>query len=610
MDRVETFRTLLEDWQRVGLDRRQFLRLVAVGTSATALSAMIAACGGDDDDDSDESPTEGASSGGESPTATTGEATGGGDATEAEDEATTAEGDATSAEGDATSASGGEVPEGGEQAMQPTAAPFVDREFVVALNVEPDNLHAHNTTSNASASVDKCIYEGLVYLDENMRPVNLLAESWEPSDDAKEFTFYLREGITFHDGTPLNAEAVKAAFDNTLQDQSLKRHSYFTAFIDHIEVIDELTVKFVAPAPFAAMIASLAHPAGGVPSPTALEEFGEDFGINPVGTGPYRFVEWVRGDHITLEANPDYWDATIGPSVSRLTVRGIAEPSALGLAIQSGDAQFGGPISATQAEQLEQGSDVEVLTTEGMSVFWVTLNTQIEPFNNLQVRQALNHAINKEAVLETAALGRGYVMDSVLAKAVWGYSSVMTYEYDTDKAKQLLADAGYPDGFEANLWCTANSRPDAVVVQGMLSEIGVDIEVVQMESAALSEELAKPMEESNTQMVMSNWSPSTGDADWAIRPLYAKAQWPPAGSNRAFYENEELEGYIQQGLELIDPEERAAAYAEAQKLIMEDAVGIWTYVADRLGAIREEAGGCTVQADGVAYLRTAYYKEG
>src|SRR5690606_6592123 len=152
------------------------------------------------------------------------------------------------------------------------------------------NLHAHNTTSNASASVDKCIYEGLVYLDAEMRPVNLLAESWEPSDDAKEFTFKLRQGITFHDGEPFNAEAVKAAFDNTLQDDSLKRHAYFNSFIESIEVIDGCTVRFIAPEPFAAMIASLAHRAGGVPSPAALEKYGEDFGINPVGTGPFRFV--------------------------------------------------------------------------------------------------------------------------------------------------------------------------------------------------------------------------------------------------------------------------------------------------------------------------------
>jgi glutathione transport system substrate-binding protein len=554
MNRVEQFRALLGHWENAGLDRRTFLRLVAVGTSASTLAAMIA------------SP-------------------------------------ATAMQSEATAVAEGQI-------AHPTAAPFVDRPFSVGLSVEPDNLDVQDTTSNSSASVDKCIYEGLVTLDHEMRVVNLLAESWEVSDDALEFTFVLHQGVTFHDGEPFNAEAVVRAFDRVLAEGStLRRANYFSAVIDHVEAVDEYTVKFVASEPFAAMVATLAHPAGGIPSPTAAEAAGEDFGSNPVGTGPFRFVEWVRGDHITLEANPDYWNPELAAAVPSMTLRGMAEPSALGIAVQSGDATFAGPLEASQAQLLREDENVEVTETDGMTIYWVTLNNSKEPFNDVNVRQALNYGVNKEQVLMAGSLGEGYIADSPIARSVWGYAETGGYEYDPDRARELLAEAGYPDGFSTELWTSATHRDRAVAVQGQLAQIGVQAEVVQMESAALTEEQAKPVEESNIQMMMTQWSPSTGDADWALRPIYTEANWPPAGSTFSFFTDPEVETAIQQGLELPDPEERAAAYATALTRIMELAPNLFLYVPTYFGAISREAGGCTTQADGVVFLRTAHWKE-
>lgn len=557
MDRVEQFRSLMERWEDAGFDRRRFLRLVAVGTSAASLSAMMA-----------NSPVAG-----QTPAA------------------------------DASL-------EGAEAAAHPTSAPFVDRPIAVGLNVEPDNLDVQDTTSNMSASVDKCIYEGLVTLDQNMQVVNLLAESWEVSDDAMEFTFTLRQGVTFHDGEPFNANAVVRAYDRVLDPEStLLRAGYFNAVLDRVEEIDEYTVKYVAKEPFAAMVATLAHPAGGIPSPTAAEQFGEDFGSNPVGTGPYRFVDWVRGDQITLEANPDYWNPDLAASVPQLTFRGISEPGALGIAVQSGDVAFGGPMEAAQAQQLREVDGIEVTESPGLTVYWVTMNNSIEPFSDVRVRQALNHAVNKDDVLMAGSLGEGYVVDSPIAKDAWGYASVGGYEYDPEKARELLAEAGYPDGFSTELWCSAVHRDRAVAVQGQLAQVGVEVEVVQMESAALTAEQARPVDESEMKMLMSQWSPSTGDADWALRPIYSEAQWPPAGSNRGFFSDPDVDEYIQQGLELSDPEERAAAYEDAQRAIMELAPNIFLYAPTYFGAINAEAGGMSTQADGVVFLRTAHWKE-
>jgi glutathione transport system substrate-binding protein len=231
------------------------------------------------------------------------------------------------------------------------------------------------------------------------------------------------------------------------------------------------------------------------------------------------------------------------------------------------------------------------------------------PFDNKQVRQALNYGVNKEEVLKAAELGFGTIADAPLGPLVYGYHKVKTYEYDPDKAKQLLSDAGYADGFKAKLWTSAGSKNRAVAVQGQLAKIGVDVEVVQMESAALTAETAKPVEESQIEMLVSNWSPSTGDADWGLRPLYTKDQWPPAGSTTSFYTNPAVEQDILDGLQFTDETKRLEAYAKAQETIMDDAPNIFLYLPTYFAANRKDVGGITVQPDGIVFMRTAYFKQ-
>jgi len=584
MNRVDLFGALYEKWQSKGLDRRTFLRLVAVGTSATTLSAIIAACGGS-------SSTNTATSLPGSPT--------------------TASGAGTPATGSTPTPLAQTVGSPAANPLEvPTAAPFTDKTFVIALNEEPPTLDVHNSGSNAALGAFKLLYEGLVSLDEKMRVVNLLAESWEASEDAKTFTFKLHSGVKFHDDTPFNAQAVKDAWDRVLApDSKLTRHNFFGNVVDHFEVVDELTLKLIAKFPFAAMIATFAHPAGGVPSPTALQKYGEDFGTNPVGTGPFKFVEWVRGDHIGMEAYSDYWNKTIGAAVSKLTLKGISEPSALGIAIQSGDVQFAGPIAAAQAEQLQGAQGVVISETDSITGYYVILNNAKKPFDDKLVRQALNYGVNKDDVLKAADLGKGKLLDSPLAEGIYGYHGVKTYEYDQQKAKDLLTQANMPDGFKTTLWTGAVDKDRAVAIQAQLKGIGVTVDVVQMEDAALDAEYSKTVDESTKEMLMTGFSPSTGDADLELRLAYTKAGWPPTGFNASFYDNADVDTYVQQGLELVDPDKRKEAYAKAQELIMDDAPNIFLYAPTYFGALRDNVGGVSTQADGVVYMRTAYFKQ-
>src|ERR687886_1278769 len=251
---------------------------------------------------------------------------------------------------------------------------------------------------------------------------------------------------------------------------------------------------------------------------------------------------------------------------------------------------------------LQSASGVKVLDSDSISVYWVTMNDQRKPFDNPVVRQALNYAVDKNAVLKVAELGKGKIVDSPMASGVWGYKSVKTYEYDPQKAKQLLAQAGFADGFKVTLRHTAPSKDRAVAVQAQLQQVGVQVDVVQMESAAYTAEESKPLEESTTEMLISNWSPSTGDADWALRSIYSKTQWPPAGPNYGYYFNEQVEDLIMQGLQFTDETKRKDAYARAQEMIIEDAPNIFLYAPTYLSAVRDNVGCVIVQPDGIPYL--------
>lgn len=498
-------------------------------------------------------------------------------------------------------------------AAAPTAAPAPAKptQIVVAQYADAVSLDPQDTNDNASYGPEKLMFEGLVGFNEKMEMQPMLAEKWEASPDATTFTFFLRKGVKFHDGTPFNAAAVKYNFDRvTNPDNKLKRYGLYR-IIAKTEVVDEYTVKFTTSEPFGAMLATFAHPAGGIVSPAAAKQ-GADapaFGKKPVGTGPYKFVEWVPGDHLTVEKFADYWNPAQGAKVDRFVIKPVPEAGTRISMLQAGDAQFINTVPYAQVKLVKDSKDVSVAENEAIYTYWVAMNTQKPPFNDKRVRQALNYAVDKQAIIDAVLAGYGKPADSPLAPRVWGYKSVKTYPYDVKKAKELLAAAGVTSA-KTTMWISDNteSKQVAVALQGQLKEVGFDVEVVSMEAATLSAERFKKFEENKSMMNYAGWSPSTGDADWGLRPLLAKESWPPTSFNLAFWENADFDAQIKAGLQTADPEKRKVAYAKAQEIVMEEAPWIFLWVNQVLGGISNKCGGMVIQPDGIAYLRTGHYK--
>lgn len=420
-----------------------------------------------------------------------------------------------------------------------------------------------------------------------MKIIPMLATDYEANDDATEFTIHLREGIQFSDGTPWNAEAAKANFDRWGdKNLGLKRTTLLCNVLKETEIVDDYTVKVTLESPFGAFIPTLAHPACVVMSPAVIAKGNEECAKNPVGTGQYTFVEWVAGEHATIALNKDWWGydadicggtALVDPDAGfkTITFKPVSENATRVAMLQSGDAQFIWPVPTESIEALRGDSNVSVGQEEGIVVRYLMMNNQKAPFNDVRVRQAINYAINKDAYCAVVKNGIATPATSIIGPAVQYYKGNDVYAYDIEKAKSLLAEAGYPDGFKTTLMCasTTTNLKQCEFIQQQLAQVSIDVEINALESAVVNQKIQDvdvPGSEAEVDMYVIGWSPSTGDADWGIRPLMAIESEPPMSYNICYYENEEVDQLLKDALATADDNKRAEAYAKAQDIIWEE----------------------------------------
>lgn len=444
-----------------------------------------------------------------------------------------------------------------------------------------------DTSDTLSGGVQRLIMDGLFGFDDEMKIIPLLAESYEANEDATEYVIHLRQGISFSDGTPLNAEAAKANFDRWGDKElGLKRTTLLCNVLKSTEAVDEYTVKVTLTEPFGAFVATLAHPACVLMSPQVIEQGKEACAERPVGTGQYLFKEWIAGDHTTVTLNKDWWGydpeicggkalAEPDAGFQSITFRPVGENASRVAMLQSGEADFIWPVPTESMETLAADENVYVGADEGIVVRYMFMNTQKAPFNDVRVRQAMNYAIDKDAYIAVVKNGLASKATSILGPATQHYKRNEPYAYDLEKARKLLTDAGYPDGFETSLICTTTTSDlkQCEFIQQQLAQAGITVNINSMEKAIVSEKVESaegPGSEAEVEMYMSGWSSSTGDADWGIRPVLARESEPPKSYNISYFENEEMDGFLYAALETADEEKRAELYAKAQDIIWEE----------------------------------------
>lgn len=464
-----------------------------------------------------------------------------------------------------------------------------------AMGAEAKTLDPHNATDSPSGYAFGAIYEGLVTFNEKLETVPQLAETHSVSPDGLTYTFNLRKNVKFHDGEPLNATAVKKSFERVLNpDLKLARARLFEPFIKEIQIPDDHTVKIILHEPFGAFLSHMSSGAAAVISPKAIDTYGADLSKNAAGTGPFKLKDWTPGDKMTLERNPDYWGPK--PQVERLVLKPVPEAGSRVVMLEKGEADAIFPLPATDVERLQANSDVVVKVEATNRVVYITLGKN-PIFNDKRVRQAFNYAVDKEAITSKLLKGLGSPAKSALGPNNFGYVEAGYYEYNVERAKALLQEAGVnPQGTKIKLWTPdgryLGDRQAAELVMANLKDLGFEIEFQTWEWGAYLDELDK-LEEGSYEMILIGWAPSTGDADHGLRPLFTK----DSIDNNSFFTDPRLDDLFAQGQRESNAQKRQQIYTDAQTILFDEAPWIYLYSINTTVGLRKGVSGVRVYAN-------------
>jgi len=471
---------------------------------------------------------------------------------------------------------------------------------------DADKLDPADVTDGESVARTDSIFEGLVEYKSGSADIQpCLATSWNISEDGLNITFNLRQGVKFHDGTDFNADAVVFSFERQYNtSHSYNQYGewaywgYMFSDIQEVKKIDDYKVNIILSKPNAAIMTSLAMFTVAIVSPTNAEQWKEDAFKHPVGTGPFKFVEWVKDDHITLEAFDDYWRGT--PKLDKLIFRVIIDPSSRLLALQTREIhgmEFPDPASFNT---INADENLQLLTAPGMNVGYLAMNCgygyndtnkngvrdsdepwvktpgYFEPFTNKSVRQAINYAIDKKSIVENLYKGTAIVAKNGMPPFMLGYNDqIVDYPYNKTKAIELLTEAGYSNGFDTTLWVMPVSRPYMFdpskigeAIQSYLADVNIDVNIYQIDWSTYLEKT----QAGEHPMCLLGWTGDNGDPDNFMNVLYGENQCTlGTAGNVAFYNNTQLQNLLSEALQTYDTTDRAQLYKDAQVILHEDA---------------------------------------
>lgn len=447
---------------------------------------------------------------------------------------------------------------------------FATKDVVVAVGSNFTTLDPYDANDTLSQAVAKSFYQGLFGLDKGMKVRPVLAESYTVSADGRIYTIKLHRGVKFQDGTDFNAEAVKVNLDRASNPANhLKRYDLYKN-IANTTVLDTFTVQITLTTPFSAFINVLAHPASVMISPAALKTWGKDIGFHPVGTGPYIFDVWNQTDYLRVKKFTGYWQPGL-PKLDSITWRPVADNNTRAAMLQTGEANFAFPIPYEQAPLLEKNPNITLVSAPSIIQRYISINVTQKPFDDIRVRQAINYAINRQALIKVAFAGYATPAAGVVPPAILYARSYPLWPYDPDKARALLKDAGYPDGFTTTLWSSHNHSTAQKVLQftqQQLATVGIRVQIVAMDAAQRAAQVeSKGQQENNVRLFYTGWSASTGEADWALSPLFASQSWPPALYNTAFYHDDSVDSNLAAALKTTNEQEKAQRYKQVQDTI-------------------------------------------
>lgn len=454
--------------------------------------------------------------------------------------------------------------------------------LVIGVSQLPRTMDSGDANDGGSIGITRQVVERLVtFVPGTAELAPGLATDWEANDDSTVWTFYLREGVSFQDGEPFNAEAVKFSLDRWNDPENPYHFSdegklYVgwrnlmggflgdDSSLDEVVVVDDYTVELHLNKPVSFIPALLAGGYFGFDSPAAVREHGAAYGtpdVGSVGTGPYRFVRWDEGSRVVLEANPDYWD---GPAkTGTLIFVEVSDATAKVAQLRAGTLDIAMNLTADQQGSVADDPNLELVSAEtGLNTSYLAMHQANEPFDDVRVRRAIAHAIDREAIHDAFYGSIGEPAVSMVPPVLWGGGDYEPYEYDPEKAKQLLAEAGYPDGFSTALWHRDSTIETNVAetIATYLADVGIMVSVNTEDwTAYLADYLAGKF-----PLYTLGWNADFADPDTFIYTFFG-----PMAESRFGWDNPEVRELVTVARQLPTQEEREANYTEAMNAVHE-----------------------------------------
>lgn len=472
--------------------------------------------------------------------------------------------------------------------------------ITIAVGIDADTLDPEGQTTTTVANMQDYMFDSLLWPDDERSGVQpgqpqftkltpQLATSWTVSGDGLTYTFKLRHDVKFQDGTDFNAEAVKFNVERQLDPAVRNPNRYYFADIDlsRIETPDAYTIALHLKQPSPTLLLRLATGVAHMLSPTAVKKIGNDkIPLGPIdaGTGPYRFKEWVHGDHITLVKNPNYWGRK--PYFDEVTFRVVPNAGTRETMLRAGDIQMAFEPPAPDVPALRKDPGLKVVQGASDRDVFIGFNNQWGPFKDVKVRQALNYAVNKKAIVQSILFGLGTILESPTTPFLFGYTKIQPggWPFNPVKAKALLAEAGFPNGFSVNFFSpTGRYIQDYQVAQAVaaqLANVGVRATISTTDWPTYVQTLVTPLQRTPLQLFILGWATQYLDADGELFGQFYSGQWPPKGLMSSFYKDPKVDELLLAGQSTPDPKKRLAIYKEAQELIWNDAPWIFLWSQD------------------------------
>ncbi|MGR3660148.1 MAG: ABC transporter substrate-binding protein [Paracoccaceae bacterium] len=487
------------------------------------------------------------------------------------------------------------------------------QELRIGFTADALVLDPANHRNRATETIIRNMYDGLLTRDSDMNVMPELAESWTQID-ATTYEFKLRAGVTFHDGSPLTSEDIKFTFDrltkeNAMGGQTSPRQSLLGPFKD-VEIVDDLTVRILLETPWPILPAML--PFQEMVSKSFVESVGTDGMTDQVnGTGPFKLVEWRKGDSVIMERFDGYYGGAAGiepvgnACVERVIFKVIPENASRVAALLAGDVHIINDLPPHMVKQVEANPDTHVMAVNGTRSTYIALNNQTGPFADIRVRKALAHALDRQLIIDKILGGNATMIDGILSPDAFGKNqNLPAYEFNIEKAKSLLAEAGYLDGLSLTLDVVGADKEVGEAIAAVLSKAGITISVVVGEASMLKTRFRTKGEPIDGEMYLTSWGNGSMDPVGIFVPTHRTAD----RGNASGYSNADVDALLDAAGVETDRTKRGALYAEAEALVNADLPSLYLWVAQDLYGVSNRLSGWSPSPDSRINLHDACLK--